>query len=63
MLGVGWGAQVMIIQFKIIPVTFTFWFLIHKAMNKILSYCSKFIIIKGPFQYTGAEQKGVLNDT
>lgn len=53
----------MIIQFKIIPVTFTFWFLIHKAMNKILSYCSKFIIIKGPFQYTGAEQKGVLNDT
>lgn len=27
--------QVMIIQLKSIPVTFTFWFLIYKAMDKI----------------------------
>lgn len=41
--------QVIIIQLKSIPVTFTFWFLIYKAMDKILSYCSKFVIIRGPF--------------
>ena len=49
----------MIIQLKTVPNVFTFWFLIHKTVNETLSYCSKFIIIRGLF-YRSPAQVGCM---